>query len=120
MLTNPALCSVCLSGLDIGPHLEDIDLALAEVSPLALLEALLGETREVNPVKSLHVVAEGFEDPSDDPVLAGVDLDAETSVVLGVDIFKLVGLDVAVVEVETLCEDLLLVGLLKRLVEDDW
>ena len=48
-----------------------------------------------------------------------MDLDAETSVVLGVDIFKLIGLDVAVVEVKSHREDLLLVGLLKRFVEDD-
>ena len=70
MLTNPARCSVRFSGLDIGTHLEDVYLALAEISPFAFLEAFLCQAGEIYPVKSLHIVTEGFEYPADDAVLA--------------------------------------------------
>ena len=89
MLTKPA------RWLDIGAHFKDVHFALGQETPGALLEPLLGEAREIDPVEGLDVVAEGFEDAADDAVLARVDLDAEFAVV-GVDIFEFVGGDGAV------------------------
>ena len=66
-------------GLNVRAHLEDVDLALREVSPVAPLEVLLGESREIDPVKRFHVVAERFEDAADDAVLAGVNFNSYPS-----------------------------------------
>ena len=90
MLTNP--------DLNIGSHLKDIHLTLGELAPLSLLEALLGKACEINPVKGLHFVTEGFEDTAHNAVLAGVNLNSELAVVVCVDVLELVSTDFSVTE----------------------
>ena len=112
------VCALPCVPLYVRPHLQDVHLALGQVAPVALLEALLGQAGEVDAVQGLHLVTEAFEDATDDAVLAGVDLDAQLTVVMGVDVLELVGGDRAVGQFDP-GEDLLLVLLGEGVVQDD-
>ena len=96
--------------LFVCSHAETVDFLFGEVAPIATTDVLLSETSKLYTVELDDLIAEALEDAADNAVLARVDFNAHLLLVDGVSILDVVGLDLAVLKLNTLGNLLEVVG----------
>ena len=84
-------------------HAEHIYFLLCQVAPVAALEVLLGQSGEEDAVQLEHFVTEVLEDAADNAVATTVNLYAYLLLVCFGSIFYGIGVDLAIVECDALC-----------------
>ena len=81
-------------------HAEHIDFLLGEVTPVAALEVLLGQTSEEDAVELRDLVAKVLEDAAYNAVAAAVDLNAHLLLIGLGSVFDSICMDLAIIELD--------------------
>jgi hypothetical protein len=96
--------------LFISSHTKAVNFLFSKVTPITTTEILLSEAGELYAVKLSNLVAKGLKYTADDAVLTGMDLDTHLLLVNRVGILHVISLNFPVIEGNTLCYLLEIMG----------